>query len=133
MKQHVESVLRVAKGMTQARAALSDSKSYGDMTRYIAMGQLAYALDSVGDAVHELKTQNNKFLSMEWQAPDGILSAALIELDTGPRTECNYRKVRGMIADAHIQLRKFYTKRLKYPEITDDDLKDVDLGVGGGR
>ncbi len=133
MKQHIESVLRVAKGMTQARAALSESGKYGDMTRYIAMGQLAYALDSVGDAVHELKVENNKFLSMEWQVGDGILSDALIELDTGPRTECQYRKVRGMVADAHMQLRKFYSKRLKYPEITDDDLRDINLGVGGGR
>ena len=132
MKQHLESVLRVAKGMTQARAALSDSGSYGDMTRYIAMGQLAYALDSVGDAVHELTASNNEFLNMEWQEPDGLLAAAMIELDTGPRTECNYRKVRGMIAKAHKQFRRFY-KRLDYPEITDDDLRDINLGVGGGR
>ena len=126
----LESVLKVAASMTQARNALRDSYGPPELASAIARGWVAYAILYIAAARLELKDAGNEFSEMAVDSPEGKLYQAMEKLES--IDFCSMGEARGLIAEAHIRFRKFH-KALGYREITNDDLAPYQvIGVGGG-
>lgn len=131
MKEPIEPVLKVAASMTQARNALRSQKYNGvESSARIAAGWVEYAVNYIDVARVALRDEGNEFPEMVVDSPVGILAQAMERL--GSPGYCNNLIALGLVADAHMALRKFH-KRLGYREIENDDLEPYQaIGIGGG-
>lgn len=127
----LDSVLKVAASLTQARSALRSEYLDSTIAAAIARGWSAYAVTYIPHARTELRENGAEFAEMMVDAPEGLIYEAMALLQQA--STCGNGAARGKLAEAHIRFRKFH-KSLGYREIEDRDLDPYTrIGAGGGR